>query len=172
MAPEVSADDAADHTGRLIRRAGHVHQSAARYCSAVQHGPVRILTLGPEAVHRGINQIRVASVQIIVAETQLLQSRAAVVGKKHIRAIQQAVEGAPAQLRTEIDTHRAFAAVDRHELRADGALGGFVTLAPCIAARIAQWRLDLDDLGAHVAQIQTGGRALHSQGHLHYSEAR
>ena len=166
------ADDRAEHERLVVRVSGHVRQAAARDRGAVEHRLVRVDPFRAEAVDRRIDQAREARVQRVVAEPHLHERGLAVVRQEHVGGFEQPQHRVAGEFGRQIDADRALAPVHRNELRSQRSCRGVVRVTATVPARVAERRLHLDHVGAHVAQVQAGSRTLHGEGHVDDADSR
>ena len=83
--------------------------------------------------------------------------------------LEQAKQDVTALGPAEIEAERALAAVDPDEI---GGVAAVIERRPPVAHLVALGRLDLDDLGAMVAQDLGGVRSAQDPGHVDHRDAR
>ena len=147
--------------------AGVMQKPAPRRGGTVQHGFLRIRPPRAKAIDRCINQLGIKLCKTRKGKTQLFKCRLPVVGQEHIRLCKQPLECLSACRSRSIQAQRPFAAVGRNKLRAGRLWRRPVVTAPRMAARVAERRLNLDDICAHVSKIKSSSRTLHGYGHLY-----
>ncbi len=150
------ADAGADLHRRVLVGPGDGHDAAHRLADHVVGRKVRIGALAgadvAEAADRGVDQLRVARVQRLVAEAQAIHDAAAVVLDHRIGIVAELQDEFAAGRRLEVDGDRLLVAVHRGEVAAE-RLELIVGMIGADDARVvAVERLDLDDLRALVGQ--------------------
>ena len=134
-------------TGGRIRLAGHRHQPGHALRHQVEPALVRRRAGLAVARDRGVDDARVQGVQRAVIETQPAQGAGAIILDEHVRARRQPPQYVRTAGSLQIDHDAALSAIDRIEGRTVAA-----ARAGHAARRVALRRLDLDHVGAHVAQ--------------------
>ena len=143
-----------------------IDKSTAGAGNTVEHGLVCIRSGGAEAIHRGINQLRVTCMEPVIVETHLRQCRTPVVGQKDIGFFQQGVNCSDAVVCTDIETDGSLATIDGDKLWTHGAVRRFVLPAPAISAGVTHGRFHLDDVSTHISQVEPGSGPLDGDGHF------
>jgi hypothetical protein len=108
-----------------------------------------------------VDQSRVALGQRLVSEAEARQQPLPEVHHQHVGVGEQPVDDPGGRVLLEIERQTTFVAVERLEGRRES-----IGAAPEAAQRIAAERLDLDDVGAHVRQLERGRRPLDVRGHV------
>ena len=135
---------------------GRVHQQLQVAAGRLRHRVVarsrRRGAGGAEAADRAVDEARVEFAQPLLAHAQLLRHAGPEVLDVHVRRLHQLVQALAVGLLLGVERDAALVAVVGLEMRAvEAALEG--------AERVARARLlDLDDVGAQVAQHHAAGR--------------
>ncbi|GBD12969.1 hypothetical protein HRbin24_00990 [bacterium HR24] len=144
------------------RLAGDAHDASHALHNDVQGGLVAIGARLPEAGGGGVDEARVALRQHVVAQTQALHSAGREVLHHHIGLLDQPQKEVSAGGALQVDADAALAPVHREEV------GGLVVQVGARGAgHVAVGRaLDLDDVGAQVAQHHAGERPSQDPGEV------
>ena len=145
---EVVGNRHPDPRRRAVRMPRHVHQAALGLDDGIVPGQVPLRAGLSVAGDRAVDEARVAGRDRVVAEAQLRQAARPEVLDQHVRRVDQTAEHVGAGVGLQIDGEALLAAVQAEK---EGA--------PPVPERrpgagvVALGRLlDLDDLGAHVAE--------------------
>ena len=157
---------------RVARLAGQpVHQArdAAQALDDVVIG--RPPAVGPvlaPAVNAGIDQPRIALAERVRAEPQRLELLRPDVVDEHVGPIDQPQQHLARRRGLQVEHDAALVAVDPHEQRGHVAADA----RPGVARGVALRRLDLDDVGAEIAQHLRGVGPEHHRGEIEHAHAR
>ena len=167
----VVGDGRARRRRRLPGLAAHAHDAAPRLRRAVEHRLAGLFPQGAETVHVPHDQPRVSLRQTREPERHAFQGGLPDVGEKHVGALEQLRHDGLPEFGVQVERDRALRLVHREELRAERVLRQrLVVDAPVIAARVPHRGLHLDDVGAHVREVEAGGRGLY--GHAEFDDAQ
>ena len=136
------------HGRTTIGFSGNFHQPAHRLGDHIEAGFVRQRAGAPETGYARQDQPWIDAVQGIPVETHFLQCARHIIFDQHIGLAQQIPEYVLALVRPEVQGQAALVAVKDHGVERFAFNERCVTAAVLAAAR----RLNLDDIGSHVAQ--------------------
>ena len=105
-----------------------------------------------EAADGGVDELRVAGVQRLVAEAEPVHHAARVVLDEHVRGVNQCEQRVPVCGTFEVEHDAALVAVDATEVAAVEAVGVRLRVGVVEAGHVAGRRFDLDDVGPHVGE--------------------
>ena len=131
---------------------------------------VHVGTLQPEAGADRVDDARVDAAKVLVAESHALHDAGAEVVHHHVRRLHQAQRRRPVVLRLQVQGDAALVAV---EAREDGVVAAVRVFADAPARQVAgAGPLDLDHVGAVVAQHLGAARAHHHLGEVEHPARR
>ena len=157
---------------RVARLAGElIHQArdAAQPLDDVVIG--RPPAVGPvlaPAVDAGVDQPRIALAQRLRPEPEPIELLRPDVVHEHVGPIDQPQQRLARRRGLEVEHDAALVAVDPHEQRGHVAAHA----RPGVARGVALRRLDLDDVGAEIAQHLRGIGPEHHRGEIEHAHAR
>ena len=160
-------DRVADFHRRAIRETGEVHDARLGLDHEVVARAVRLGARLAESRHRAVHQARVQTRERTVPETELVHRPRSEVLEQHVALLRQLPEDLAPLRRLEVQGDALLAPVHRHEVR---------RLAPDErrpAARVIALAglLDLDHLGAHVAEHHRAEGAREDAGEVEHANA-
>ena len=120
------------------------------------------------AMQRGVDEARIFRAHRLVSEAELLDFLRPHRMDEHIRSGDQPPERVLGGIDLEIENERALAAVQPHEQRRHAGRSRRAGVPGGVALR----RLDLDHVGAHVAEHLRGQRAGDDRSEVEYADAR
>ena len=149
---------------RTSRRAGHVGEPAHHLHGLVERRAVLVGT-GQEALQRAIDEAGIAGLERVVAEAKRVETAGAKVLDQHVGARDQLLGECDPLGRLDVELEASLVAIERRKEAGAGA-----RQPPCVVA--LAHGLDLDHVGAEIAEDQPAARAHHHVGEFDDADAR
>lgn len=156
-----------DESRRLLRP-DHLGDPRDRLDHHVVGGQLGRRALGPEAADCGVDEPRVLAPQHVPADAEPVEHARAEVLEHDVRLAREAAEGRGAALALEVEHDAPLVPVHLHEEAGHVRRAG----AAHVAGGVADRRLDLDHVGAHVAEDLAAERAGDDRRQVEDADAR
>ncbi len=167
MPADQVADRVADLHGRTVREAREIHHAGLRLDHQVVARSVRLGARLAEPRHRAVHEARVQARERAIAEAELVHRARTEVLQQHVALLDQLPKDLLSFLGLEIQGDALLAPVHRHEV------GRLAADERRPAARVVALAglLDLDHLGAHVAEHHRAEGTRQDAGEVEHTNA-